>query len=174
MRTRRCARDRVFVQRIERRTAFSRGRDQNPAPFSLNQRQRLARRERDALDQRQTRLRAPAAVPLRQQPPRPSTGPPCFITCPTRLFVCSACHSAASLHRVLTPAASRAPPTGFPPLQTRSTPAVRRQQPEVNRPHGSIASRSPAPEPGRATGVRETRAREWSRPAPQAIGESAR
>ena len=61
---------RVLVQRIKCRAAFGRGRHQNPAPFRFNQRQRLARRQRDALDQRKARLRAlaghatsPAATP---------------------------------------------------------------------------------------------------------------
>src|SRR5271165_4014 len=162
------SRTRLLAQRIERRTTFGRGRNQNPAPFSLDQRQRLARRESDALDQRQTRLRPPPAVPLCQQPPRPTTQ---TSSATARLFACLACHSVLSPHHALTPAASRAPPTGFPPLRTRSTPAAHRLRPAANRLHDSIASRSPAPGPAPATGVHESRAREWSRPVPPAIGE---
>jgi hypothetical protein len=46
---------------------------------------------------------------------------------------------------LFTPAASRAPPTSFPPPRTRSTPVARLRRPAANRSRGSTATRSPAP-----------------------------
>jgi len=144
-------------------------RDQNPAAFGFNQRQRLARRQADALEQCQARRPAPPAAQLLDQATPQSTAvpapflvspsaPPAML--PTLLMPSYASRVMRTANRVSTTSNS---------LHATCTSPTPGEDPR----RGSIGFRSPLREPGPAIGARGSCAPERSHPAPRTIGRSA-
>ena len=123
-----------------------------PAPATAAAPARCARRAPAAAAR--AACRAAFHQPLQQpRPPfRPTRCPALLRLLLTRRFLFASHFSSPGSLR---PAASRAPSTASPPLQTRSTPVAHRPPPAEHRLRGSIATRSTAPAPMPADGAPE-------------------